>query len=235
VQDIEVAIDQAFLDELWDFSDPEASEARFRAAGDDPELQTQVARALGLQRRFDEGERILEAIRDAAPATRVRILLEHGRLLNSCGDATAAIPLFEEAARLASTAALDFLEIDAVHMLAIADAERSSQHFGHGMQLAQATADPRSKRWLVSLHNNFGWLQFDDGQLELALQQFHEAFAAAIAYGTEDQRFYSRWAIARCQRELGQEVAAETLQRELLAERPDDADVLEELRSLRQS
>lgn len=38
-------IDQATLDELWDFADPATSEPRFRAS-DDAELRAELARAL---------------------------------------------------------------------------------------------------------------------------------------------------------------------------------------------
>ena len=54
---------------LWDFDDPEVSERRFReaaAATDDAEerrlLDTQIARALGLQGRFDEANRALDGV-----------------------------------------------------------------------------------------------------------------------------------------------------------------------------
>ena len=51
----------AFLDQSWDFDNPAASERRFRAAiADVPfgssahaELTTQLARAIGLQGRYD--------------------------------------------------------------------------------------------------------------------------------------------------------------------------------------
>jgi tetratricopeptide (TPR) repeat protein len=233
VQDIEMAIDQAVLDTLWDFSDPVASEQRFRTAGDDPELQTQVARALGLQGRFGEAEALLDSIEDVAPATRTRILLERGRLVNSSGDPGAAVPLFAEAAALGEPAGLEFLAIDAIHMLAIADGIRASDHTARGLDLVARSRDPRTKRWAVSLHNNLGWRYFNDGDAASALREFEAAYEASVAFGTDDQRFSSRWAIARACRELGRTAEARDLQDALLAERPDDRDVLGELRLLR--
>ncbi|MEX2546575.1 MAG: hypothetical protein WD830_02150 [Chloroflexota bacterium] len=58
---------QRLIDELWDFADPSASEERFRlaaAAEGKTELEvdilfTQVARALGLQGRYEEALAIL--------------------------------------------------------------------------------------------------------------------------------------------------------------------------------
>jgi len=57
---------QAQIDALWNFDDPIASEGRFRAAADAadltdrPILLTQLARALGLQGRYDEAARLLD-------------------------------------------------------------------------------------------------------------------------------------------------------------------------------
>ena len=92
------------IDRLWDFDDPAASEGRFRerlatAEGDERlELLTQVARAQGLQRRFDDAHRTLDkverAIGTAAPRVRVRLLLERGRAYRSGGSAQRAIPPF---------------------------------------------------------------------------------------------------------------------------------------------
>ncbi|MRG58727.1 hypothetical protein GE115_02395 [Agromyces sp. CFH 90414] len=62
--------EQHVIDRLWDFSDPAASEERFRAAADDDTfsnhirqaMATQLARAVGIQRRFDEGLAVLDAV-----------------------------------------------------------------------------------------------------------------------------------------------------------------------------
>ncbi|MBN9174199.1 MAG: hypothetical protein J0I70_08605, partial [Microbacterium sp.] len=123
-----MTIAQDQLDELWDFGDAAASEARLRAAADAAsgadadELQTQVARALGLQGRFAAADAVLDALDpDASPTVRVRADLERGRLRNSAGEPDAAVPLFERAAEAAASARLFFLEVDALHMLAIAD------------------------------------------------------------------------------------------------------------------
>jgi hypothetical protein len=92
-----VAIAQSLLDDLWDFSDPAGSEVRLRAAAQEStdaasraEFQTQVARALGLQERYDEADAILDAIRADSPVIVVRVALERGRLRNSSGDPAAA-------------------------------------------------------------------------------------------------------------------------------------------------
>src|SRR5437868_2183068 len=74
------------------------------------ETTTQIARALGLQRKFADADQLLDSIDDnlhRAPArVRVRYLLERGRIRNSNGNPAEAIPLFEQAAKAAQDDAL---------------------------------------------------------------------------------------------------------------------------------
>src|SRR3954454_14257169 len=99
--------------ELWDFDDPAGSERRFRAAMDIAEgpdrlvLLTQVARALGLQDRYDEGHAVLDHLAVDNPEVATRAALERGRLLPSSGDPDAARPHFEAAAASARSAGLE--------------------------------------------------------------------------------------------------------------------------------
>ena len=216
-------IDQETLDALWDFADPAGSEARFRES-DDPELRTQLARALGLQGRFDEAHAVLDE-RDVP----IRTALERGRLYNSSGDPRTAIPLFERAAVEARSAQHDFLEIDALHMIAIAHAERAESSTAEALVIVDRSSDIRTKRWATSLHNNLGWHFHDAGQPERALAEFQLALAQAQ---TDQQNFWARWAVARCLRTLGRKDEARAIQLQLQQEDPGDEDVLEELREL---
>lgn len=177
---------QEWLDELWDFDDPSGSERRFRNGS--AILQTQLARALGLQGRFEEADAVLDAVEDAPD----RVLLERGRLRNSSGDLAAAVPLFE-AAKDAATSL--FIRIDALHMLAIADPERAEQHTAAALTLLGGAEDDRTRRWAVALHNNLGWNLFDAGRIADALGHFELALQAAEQYGTASQRQYAQEAI----------------------------------------
>jgi len=201
-------ITQAELDELWDFEDARGSATRFAAAADNTsrplcerlELATQLARALGLQDRFDDAHAALDSIGDADDAVvRTRVALERGRLRNSGGDAATAIPLFEQATAIARDHGLDFLEIDALHMLAIADRERSASWAARGIERALQASDPRTRRWLVSLNNNVGWSRMDAGDPRAALDAFREAARWAEEVGTEQQREWAREAIDECE------------------------------------
>src|SRR5687768_45420 len=81
---------------FWDYDHPEQTEARFRdilpaaqSSGDrDYHLQllTQIARAQGLQRKYDAAHATLDHVRglmtDELKTVRVRYLLERGRVFN---------------------------------------------------------------------------------------------------------------------------------------------------------
>jgi hypothetical protein len=201
-----MALDQATLDDLWDFADAVASEARLRAAFDaatDPverrELRTQVARALGLQERFTEGHGVLDALDLDEPVVAVRAALERGRLHNSAGAPAEATWHFRRAAALADENGLTFLRIDALHMLAIADPEHADEHTDTALRELAVVDDARTRRWLVGLHNNRGWARFDAGDRAGALEAFEAAKDAADAYGTEQQRVWAAEAIAEVQ------------------------------------
>ena len=195
---------QQLLDELWDFGDPAGSERRFaveepsasHTASEQAELATQRARALGLQQRFEDGHALLESLGDPADAVvRTRLALEAGRLLNSAGRPAEAVPKFETAARTAATAGLLFLQIDALHMLAIADEARSGEWAARAIDFALAAPDDRTRRWLVSLYNNLGCSHADAGRLPEALAAFLQAQQWADRVGTEQQRIWAREAV----------------------------------------
>jgi len=199
-----VTLAQADLDTLWDFSDAAASEARLRAAAtaasgtDRAELDTQVARALGLQERYADAEAILAAVTDPAPVVHVRVLLERGRVRNSSGDPDGAVPLFREAADAAASAGLVLLRVDALHMLAIADAAHAADWTREALAVLDDVDDPRTLRWAVSLHNNAGWAHFDAGRLTDALDAFLKAKDAAARWGTAQQLVWADEALAEC-------------------------------------
>jgi tetratricopeptide (TPR) repeat protein len=230
-------LEQSALDALWDFDDPAGSELRMlqaarsreRTPEERAELETQRARALGLQGRFDEADAVLDRIDHDSPAVATRVLLERGRLRNSSGRPSEAIPLITGAAGIAARAGLVFLEVDALHMLAIVDADQAEHWTREGLAALERAGDDRTRRWAVALHNNLGWARHDANRLDEALEEFARARDAAGRFGGEEQRFFTRWAYARCLRSLGRIPEALVLQRELAAERPDDEDVAEEL------
>ena len=217
-----MAISQDVLDALWDFSDPAASEARLREAVKTEtdaatrcELETQVARALGLQDRFTDADAVLDAIDSSDAVVRTRVALERGRVRNSSGDAAAAITLFVEATDAAaagssadegdpsrSFAHLDFLLVDALHMLAIADSENSAHWTEMALQRLDGVTDARTLRWRVGLHNNRGWALFDAGDVPGAIAEFEKAKDAASRWGTPQQVEWADEALAEARASL---------------------------------
>ena len=140
------------FDSLWDYSEPAVSEQRFRALLPGPddrgwraELLSQIARANGLQRRFDPAFAILSEaealIGDGDIRPRVRCLLERGRVLNTSGDPASSRALFLSAWELASTERLDFFAVDAAHMLGIVEPpEVQLDWTGRAIRLAEQAA-----------------------------------------------------------------------------------------------
>ncbi|MCW2799512.1 MAG: hypothetical protein JWQ70_984 [Aeromicrobium sp.] len=229
-------IDQETLDALWDFGAPAESAARFRTTAesspDRDELMTQAARAMGLQDRFDDGHALLDAVESDSAVVRTRVALERGRLHRSAGDADTSVPLFQLAAATAGEAGLTFLQVDALHMLAMADPTSAEAHTVAAIEIADSAADPRTRRWSIALHNNLGWHLHDTDQLEPALAEFELALDASRAYGSAEQIHIARWSVARCLRSLGRLDEARAIQQELHDTDPPDEYVEEELEAL---
>ena len=229
--------------ELWDFENPAGSEDRFRAAASDaPDderaiLLTQVARALGLQERYDEGHSVLDELLlgPRTAAVDARIALERGRLLRSAGDSEAARPCFDHAAAVAERAGLEDLRVDAIHMLALLATEPADAVLlnGQALAVARAAEDPEARRWEASLLNNLGCALVDAGRLDDALSTFEEAYAVRSASGQHRETQIARWMVAWTLRLLGRTDEARQLQlalkAELDAEGTEDPYVDEEL------
>ena len=199
-------LNQQTLDQLWDFDDPALSEDRFRAAVSEDrydaderaELSTQLGRAIGLQGRFEEADALLDAVDADEPTVAVRVLLERGRVLNSSGHPEMAVPLFEQAAELADHLGEEFLAVDALHMLAIADSAHAETWTRSALEYASTVHDERTKRWVVSLHNNLGWTLHDAGRCSEAMVEFQLAEQWAERVGTPRQQQLAREAIQAC-------------------------------------
>jgi len=236
------------FDQLWDYDDPAATEAKFREAlaaaetaedtGAALQIRTQIARTLGLQKRYDDATEVLDAVEPklaaAPPVVRVRWLLERGRILNTSGDRGGARPVFEGAWEAARACGEDGFAVDAAHMIAIvAESDEAMAWNERALQLARTSDDPRAKKWRGSLLNNQGWTHHDQGRHEEALALFREALEARREQGDEKLIGIARWCVARCQRSLGRIEEALAAQEQLLKEaeaaNAKDGYVLEEI------
>ncbi len=217
---------QARIDELWDFKDPAASESRFRGAAGDAStmseqniLMTQVARALGLQGQYAEGLEILDSIRangddDLEVAARTR--LERGRILNTRGDRDEARSRFQAAFDRATSAGLENLAVDALHMIAIVSPPDEQLIANErAIALAKTANDPRARGWLPSLYNNTGWTHFEAGNLDKALKLFELALDERLKLDKPREIGIARWAVARTLRAQDRTEDALAAQREL--------------------
>jgi len=232
----------AVIQRTWDWNDPAASEARFRnlAGGttqpDRAQLETQIARALGLQGRFSDALAVLDALEphlDSYPAVvRVRWLLERGRCLRSSGSAPAAQPLFLEAWARARTSGLDPLAIDAAHMVALTmDRAEALAWNRRALDLAETSADPLARRWRTSIHNNLGWTYHDAGDYDQALASFERALESSRELGDPEVTRIAEWSIGRALRSQARYSEALAIQRRLEAQQMPVTDgyVLEEI------
>ena len=237
------------LDALWDFDSPATSEARFRAeaARHSPrsrealEAATQVARAQGLQRRFTDADRTLDAVLgelDAQPArVRVRYLLERGRRQNSSGHASEALAWFEQAVTASGSDAFPgaaYYHVDALHMLAIAaPPERQLEWHRRALAAAESAQDARTRGWRASLLHNLGWTMHGRGDYQAALDCWRQALAEREAAHDVARTRIARWTVARGLRSIGKLDEAEAMQRalvdELAAAKAPDGYVFEEL------
>ena len=228
------------LAELWDFDHPDVSEQRFRAAlatatgSDALVLRTQLARALGLQRRFDEATVELDAVPESEdPLVRTYVELERGRVLNSSGDPGAARPRFLAALAESEAAGLDDLAADAAHMMAIVEpGEAQIPWAERAIAIANASADPRARRWVGSVSHNLGWTLHDLGRYDEAQVVWLRALAFRQEQGDPGPLHVAQWTVARGFRSLGQYEEALAIQQELASKVDSDGYVHEEIGEL---
>jgi tetratricopeptide (TPR) repeat protein len=84
--------------------------------------------------------------------------------------------------------------------------------------LAQASSDPKARRWLGSLYNNLGWTFHDKGDFAAALDLFRKALNAREEAGKTSDVRVARWCVARALRSLGRLEEALSMQEALLTE-----------------
>jgi tetratricopeptide (TPR) repeat protein len=203
------------FDALWDYSHPDKTEEKFREVilqitEDNPiylELLTQIARAQGLQRKFDEAHQTLDQVQkrlgEYASRAKVRYLLERGRVQNSSGHPEEARPFFEEALELARQLSEDFYAVDAIHMLAIVSPPDQSLELNlQAIQMAESSEQEKAQNWLGSLYNNTGWSYHDLGDYTSALEMFEKGETWQRSKGRVSQTRIASWTVARTLRSL---------------------------------
>ena len=242
---------------LWDHSNPELSEQRFRTALETANadesliLHTQIARTFGIRKDFAQAQRVLAAIEpqisESGAEAQARYSLELGRTLSSTTHSpesqtdevkAQARASYMHAFEVAKTAKLDDLVIDALHMMAMVDSAPADQlKWGlKALEVLEASSQPAAKKWEGSLRNNVGYALHLLGRYEEALSQFKLALAARELFGNPRTVRIAFWMIAWTYRALGRiEEAIEIqlrLEREWEADGEPDPYVYEELEHL---
>ncbi len=214
------------IDSLWDFDDPAASEKRFRELPTSAEVQTQIARAQGLQRKFDEAHKTLDAVVTNSPRVEVRYLLERGRVFNSSGKPAQARPLFLAAWEKAQTDKLDFFAVDAAHMLGIIEPPDEALKWNEkAVALAEKSSDPKAQGWIGALLNNIGWTYYEKRDYTRALDAFERDLKWFEDRKKAEPARIARYSIGKTYRAMGRFEEARALQQKL---KPDGY-VLEEI------
>lgn len=220
------------INKLWNFSDPKASEERFRARlaeeekensplADRMEIMTQIARAEGLQQKFDEAHKTLDTVEASLPSLGSTLLetryhLERGRAFNSSGNKEKAKEEFLKALESGKKGAHDYYAIDAIHMMGIADEPAKQLEWTErGIAMAEASTEDRAKLWLGTFYNNSGWTYFGMGEYQKALDLFikNEKFAESRNNLNDVQ--IAKWSQAKMYRFLKQLDTALSIQRTL--------------------
>jgi tetratricopeptide (TPR) repeat protein len=212
------------LSKLWDYSKPDVSEQRFRAAlaaaypDEQLILQTQIARTYGLRQDFARAQEILAAIepqvQSASAEAQTRYFLELGRTYASTthppeSQTSEALEkaksAYLSAFGIAETAKLDNLAIDALHMMVVVETTPEDQLAWNMAALGYMEKSTQSdaRKWEGSLRNNIGYALHLQGRCEEALAQFQLALAAHERSGNRPNILVAHWMIAWTLRSLG--------------------------------
>ncbi len=243
--------------DMWDFSDPAASEARFReelklVKGDGAlVLQTQIARSWGLRKDFAQAQAILKEIEPqlakAGVEPNVRWWLEWGRTLSSATHSkesqTDAVReqarvAYTKAFEMADKAGLGYLATDTMHMMGFVDNEPAKLLDWNLKTLAymDASKDPQAKKWEGSLVSNVGYALHENGRYEEALAHFQRALKVKEKAGKPEGIRIAHWYIAwtlRSLKRFDEAIATQLrLEKEWDADGKPDPYVYEELTEL---
>jgi tetratricopeptide (TPR) repeat protein len=218
---------------IWDFDDLDKSEQRLRGlvpvaeeAGNLSyrlQLLTQIARVYSLRADFEMAHGMLDTIEPYMhhdPAVEVRYLLERARCYHAKGQSQKAYRLFIQAWGIAKAARLDFLAVDAAHMVAIVEPDPQKQINWHKKAIAvtENSTQPYVDTWFGSLYNNLGWTYHDIGDYQHAHELFLKAMEWREKQDDPKRLRIARWLVARSLRSLERYEEALAMQQALREE-----------------
>lgn len=204
-------------DKLWNYRDPSETEIKFRETlketsveknlSEHLQLLTQIARAQGLQRKFEEAHQTLDEVgkqlTEQQNTEHIRYFLERGRVFNSSSNKRNAEVCFRSALDIAKNLNQDGYAVDAIHMLAIISPPDASTALNEeAIVFAENSEQQQAKNWLGSLYNNLAWSYFDKGEYEKALSVFLRALQFREEKKSAYEIFLAKWSVARTLRAL---------------------------------
>ncbi len=238
----------------WNFDDPAASEAVFRelleTTTDEIDrviVQTQIARALGLQGKLEEGIALIDTIPAFDEATVAWRAIELGRLYRSSGNVSSAQLQFIVAMTESDSYAedgddhedpmLEFVHIDAMHMYALTLPTEDQIEITKAAIAKASNSNPIAMSWLPSLQNNLGMAYSELGDWQNAYVNFLSALEDAREFSDDGKVFIARYMVGWALRNLGRTDEAlewmTTLHEDLTAAGRSDEYVNAELAILR--
>jgi len=218
------------MDSFWEYSDPAASEARFREAlgpakGDERlEIVTQLARTYSLRKDFATAHGMLDDVErqlgGAGPRPQVRYLLERGRTFNSAGERDKARAHFLRAWALAQESGEEGLAVDAAHMVAIthSGSPEAIEWNQKGLALARQSKFAKAQALIPAMYNNMAWDLHDLKRYDEALPAFQSALAEWTKRGKPRQIQVAKSSVAQCLRAMKRDEEAAAIERALDAE-----------------
>lgn len=225
---------------MWNFRSPEESEQKFLLAipgasiADQLILQTQIARTYGMRRDFEKARLKLKEVEphlDLSTEVATRYHLELGRTFCSAIHKTSELPREEieearshyiKAFEIAKNDGLDYLAIDALHMMTCVDTEPHQQIDWNrrAIEFLESSNQSDAKKWEASLRNNLGYSLHLQGNYDEAIEQFEICLDLRLKseniYGTR----VAKWMIAWTHRAKGN--LEKALEMQLALEREHD-------------
>ena len=220
------------FDQLWDdATTPVDTEKQFQkllltveTLGDLPralQVMTQIARAQCLQRKLsaahstlDQVERLMDS---ADTSTRVRYLLERGRIFNVTKETNTAQPLFDQAWTLANDNNMEYESVEAAAMLATTadDPEDQLAWAEKALAIVEASDDARTQSWLGTLYHSVGGAYYRMERYKRALEHFEKSLTWREARRDPAAIRDSKWSLGRAMRRVGRIQDALALQQSL--------------------
>ncbi len=243
---------------MWDYQKPDQTEQLFLSVlktvknsaetsydrNYHVELLTQIARAQGMQGKFELAEQTLNSadslITENTKTGKIRFLLEKGRLLNSSDKREDAGSIFLQAYNYGTAQKLDFYTLDSIHMLAIVESPEKQLAWNlKAINIAANSDDMRCKSSLGTLYSKVGWRYHDLADYAKAMEYFQDGLEYRQNSNDAKATRIAKWTVGRCYRSLKEYAKAKeimlALEKEIDEnELPKDGYVYEELAELYQ-